>query len=83
MQGTVQDAKCLSPFLLASGISAGGRDEPCPETALLIKGRKVKSATREAETKFPGHFTENAGATERIDMGVASVSKVRRDGRIC
>lgn len=58
MQGTVPDAKCLSPFLRASRISAGGRDGPCAETAVLIKGRKVKSATREAKTNFPGRFTE-------------------------
>lgn len=74
------DAKCLSQFLRASRMSAGGRDGPCADTALLIKGRKVKSATREAKTNFPGRFTENA---ERIYMGITSVSRARRDGRIC
>lgn len=43
----------------------------------------MKSATREAKTNFPGRFTENAGTTERIYTGVPSVSRARRDGRVC
>lgn len=41
----------------------------------------MKSVIREAKTEFSGGPKGNAGTSERICTGIASVSRALRDGR--